>query len=136
MGCGRGCSRGGRLALAEDTLSIVCGAHDGFGKSWNRNLWFDRCMHRYFRRDPTLSSTNSVLVTIAASLETALLCPMLGGYDTIVEQAPPAPEEPVGGPISALVAPISVSAATIRNIHALPIALLPSIQTFVPWTTI
>ena len=99
-----------RLALAEATLSyIVCGAHDGFGKVPGTGIYglIDVCTG-IFRRDPELSSTNSVLVTIATSLETALLCPMLGGYDTIVEQAPPAPEEAVGGPISALVAPISV----------------------------
>ena len=96
-------------ALAEDTLSyIVCGAHDGFGKVLVQEFGLIDVCTGIFRRDPTLSSTNSVLVTIATSLETALLCPMLGGYDTIVEQAPPAPEEPVGGPISALVAPISV----------------------------
>ena len=75
-----------RLALAEDTLSyIVCGARWLWKSSWYRNLRVDRYVHRYFSSRST-SSTNSVLVTIATSLETALLCPMLGGYDTIVEQ--------------------------------------------------
>ena len=99
-----------RLALAESTLSyIVSGAHEGFGKTPGTGIYgLMDIVTGIFRRDPELSSTNMVLVTLATSLETPLLCPMLGGYDTIVEQAPPAPEENVGGPISAVVAPVSI----------------------------
>jgi hypothetical protein len=99
-----------RLALAETTLSyVISGAQEGFGKCPGTGIYgLMDVVTGIFRRDPELSSTNSVLVTVATCLETALLCPMLGGYDTIVEQAPPAPEENVGGPISALVAPVSV----------------------------
>ena len=76
-----------RLALAETTLSyIVSGAHDGFGKCPGTGIYgLMDVVTGIFRRDPELSSTNSVLVTVATCLETALLCPMLGGYDTIVE---------------------------------------------------
>ena len=47
-------------------------------------------------------------------------CPMLGGYDTIVEVADHAPEESVGGPITTLVPPSSCRQATTDMNNRLP----------------
>ena len=82
----RGAGEEARLKLANDTLSyVVCGEHDRFGKVPGISIaGYMDVVTLDFRRDAERSSTNSVLVTVCTALENALLCPMLGGYDTIV----------------------------------------------------
>ena len=111
-----------RLKLANDTLSyMVCGEHGRFGKVPGISIaGYMDVVTLDFRRDAERSSTNSVLVTVCTALENALLCPMLGGYDTIVEVADSAPEEPVGGPITTLVPPSSCRQATTTLNKRLP----------------
>jgi hypothetical protein len=111
-----------RLKLANDTLSyVVCGEQARFGQVPGVSIaGYMDVVTLDFRRDAERSSTNSVLVTICTALENALLCPMLGGYDTIVEVADSAPEEPVGGPITTLVPPSSCRQATTALNKRLP----------------
>lgn len=111
-----------RLKLANDTLSyVVCGEHPRFGQVPGISIaGYMDVVTLDFRRDAERSSTNSVLVTVCTALENALLCPMLGGYDTIVEVADSAPEEPVGGPITTLVPPSSCRQATTALNKRLP----------------
>ena len=103
-----------RHNLAMATMSyVVCGDHDRFGKVPGVSITgYMDVVSLFFCRDAERSSTNSVLVTVCTALENALLCPMLGGYDTIVEVADHAPEEAVGGPITTLVPPSSCRQAT------------------------
>jgi hypothetical protein len=103
-----------RHNLAMATMSyVVCGEHEQFGKVPGVSITgYMDVVTLQFVRDAERSSTNSVLVTVCTALENALLCPMLGGYDTIVEVADHAPEEAVGGPITTLVPPSSCRQAT------------------------
>ena len=111
-----------RHNLALATMSYnVCGEQEQFGKVPGVSITgYMDVVTLLFCRDAERSSTNSVLVTVCTALENALLCPMLGGYDTIVEVADHAPEEPVGGPITTLVPPSSCRQATTTLNDRLP----------------
>jgi hypothetical protein len=84
--------------LAEAQLSFeVCGRTDKYRQVPGTAIFGEaEVATAVFVRDEMLSTTNSVLVTLQTTMQTALLAPLAGGYDVVPIQPPPCGERKDG----------------------------------------